>query len=112
MVSGPTMAPAPKVTPSRLSMAGARSPKASASSTLISTTTTPNPTPRPNAAASTSGQVGAKAIPVAPATSRAVATRSQVRAANRRSRPHQPIPVMAPAKWAVRTSADPPPPTP
>ena len=41
-----------------------------------------------------------------------VAPRSQVRAAGRRSSPHQPIPVMAPAKWALRTSAEPPPPTP
>jgi hypothetical protein len=50
--------------------------------------------------------------PGAPATSRAVAARSQVRGARRRSSPHQAIPVMAPAKWALRTSADPPPPTP
>jgi hypothetical protein len=93
-------------------MAVARSPNPSANSTLISTTTTPKPTPSPNAAASTNGQAGAKAIPTAPATSRTAATTSQVRGARRRSSPHQPIPVIAPAKWALRTSADPPPPTP
>ncbi len=93
-------------------MAVARWPNASANSTLISTTTTPNPTPRPNAAASTTGHAGANAIPAAPATSRTTATSSQVRGARRRSSPHQAIPVIAPAKWALSTSADPPPPTP
>ena len=93
-------------------MAVVRSPKASANSTLISTTTTPKPTPSPNAAASTTGQAGAKAIPTAPPAARVAATTSQVRGARRRSSPHQPIPVMAPAKWRLSTSADPPPPTP
>ena len=93
-------------------MAAARSPKASVNSTLISTTTTPKPTPMANAAPSTTGQAGARVIATAPATSRVVASRSQVRADSRCSSPHQPIPVVAPKKWALSTSADPPPPTP
>src|SRR5918993_2583330 len=93
-------------------MAVARSPKPSANSTLISTTTTPNPTPSPKAATSTTAQAGANATPAAPATSSSTATASQVRAASPRCSPHQPIPVIAPPKWALSTSADPPPPTP
>ena len=79
---------------------------------LASTTITPNPTPRPKAATSTTGHAGAKAIPTAPATSRAVAALSQVRGASRRSSPHQQMPVIAPAKWALSASADPLPSTP
>ena len=77
VLARPRTAPAPKQAPSRFSMAAVRRPNTSAKTTLMATTTTPKPVPRPKAAASTSGQDGAKAMPTAPAASRAVAAPSR-----------------------------------
>ena len=93
-------------------MAAVRSPNDSAKATLMATTTTPKPVPRPKAAASTSGQAGAKAMPTAPAASRGGPRRGDRGGRGRWSSPQQFLPAMPPAKWALRASAAPAPPTP